>query len=514
MNITNNSATVDGGGYLSAWGGVITGGSISNNTAPNGIGGGISAQGGRALTLTNVAMNGNSAKGAGAIYGPSTISLNNMTLSGNAATQEAGAIFSPPGSTLTLSSVTLQNNTAGFSGGAIYGPVTGSNVTIAGNTAQLGVGGGVNGSPSLTGATISNNTAAQSGGGINASGGTLTNVTISGNTAGGAGGGIHTAGGASISLTNVTLSDNAAAAGSGGGVANDGTTTIKNTIIANSTTGGNCAGAVHLTSQGDNLSSDGTCTLAGPGDQNSTNPLLGPLANNGGPTQTHALLAGSPAINAVTHNVCPPPATDQRGVTRPQGVACDIGAYEAEGQPTATPTATRTPTATATATVTSTPTATRTPTATATPFPQPNVGVQVAPSGGVLQATITARDAGCAGGNTQLFALQFTSLTNATVDVATAPVTVVSTPTMVPLPTHPAAMGLTVHRVNTGQGATVQLTVTDGCGDWPTFIGGGPAVFQGGGGAPGAAAPSAPASPSATPRPAVTPSPTATPGWR
>jgi hypothetical protein len=58
-----------------------------------------------------------------------------------------------------------------------------------------------------------------------------------------------------------------------------------------------------------------------------SNPLLGPLQNNGGPTQTHALLAGSPAIDAVTSG-CPPPPTDQRGVLRPQGAACDIGAYE------------------------------------------------------------------------------------------------------------------------------------------------------------------------------------------
>jgi uncharacterized repeat protein (TIGR01451 family)/CSLREA domain-containing protein len=160
------------------------------------------------------------------------------------------------------------------------------------------------------------------------------------------------------------------------------------------------------------------------------------------------------------------------------------------------------------------PTPTPTRTAIPTPYPQPNVGVQVAPSGGVLQATITARNAGCAQGNSQLFALQFTALTNATVDVATAPVTVVSAPTTVPLPGHPAQMGLTVRRVDAGQGATVQLTVTDGCGDWPTFIGGGPAVFQGGGAATGGAASSAPASGTATPRPTGTTAATATPGRR
>ena len=74
-----------------------------------------------------------------------------------------------------------------------------------------------------------------------------------------------------------------------------------------------------------------------------TNPDLGPLADNGGPTFTHALLAGSPAIDTASDD-CPPPITDQRGVTRPQGPACDIGAYElaAEGEPKPTPTPTPT----------------------------------------------------------------------------------------------------------------------------------------------------------------------------
>ncbi|HEY7067953.1 MAG TPA: hypothetical protein VII06_41260 [Chloroflexota bacterium] len=125
------------------------------------------------------------------------------------------------------------------------------------------------------------------------------------------------------------------------------------------------------------------------------------------------------------------------------------------------------------------PTATRTPTATATPFPHPNVGVQVAPSGTAdqLQTTITARDAACASGNNQLQALQFTKLTNAAVDVATSPVTMVSAPTTVSLPPHPATIGLTVRRSTAGLAATVELTVVDGCGTWPTFVGGGPSAF-------------------------------------
>jgi photosystem II stability/assembly factor-like uncharacterized protein len=150
--------------------------------------------------------------------------------------------------------------------------------------------------------------------------------------------------------------------------------------------------------------------------------------------------------------------------------------------PTSTPTATRTPTATATPTRTATPAATNTPTLTptpsATPFPKPNVGVSVAPGGGTLQSTITARDAGCGGGNNQLQSLVITRLSNATVDVATTPVTTVSTtPTTVNLPSHPAQIQLTVHRVTAGAPATVELTVNDGCGAWPTFVGGGAGAF-------------------------------------
>ena len=125
-------------------------------------------------------------------------------------------------------------------------------------------------------------------------------------------------------------SDNSAS-NDGGGIYNNigGTGTIKNSIVANSPSGGNCSGFAGLASNGHNLSSDGTCAFFAAGDKNNTNPLLGPLAFNGGPTPTHALLNGSPAADAGVVP-CPPPATDQRGVSRPQGLRCDIGAYEAD----------------------------------------------------------------------------------------------------------------------------------------------------------------------------------------
>jgi hypothetical protein len=97
--------------------------------------------------------------------------------------------------------------------------------------------------------------------------------------------------------------------------------------VANSTSGPNCTGPINE-SRGYNLDSGTTCGLTKTTDLTNTNAMLGSLANNGGPTLTMALLPGSPAIDhgGTAANGCP--ATDQRGVSRPQGPACDIGAYE------------------------------------------------------------------------------------------------------------------------------------------------------------------------------------------
>jgi hypothetical protein len=119
----------------------------------------------------------------------------------------------------------------------------------------------------------------------------------------------------------------------GGGIyVDDGDVTLKNSIVSNNS-GGDFGGA-SITSLGYNLDSDGTGVLSGPGDFSNTDPLLGPLTDNGGPTFTHALLAGSPAID--TGDPTDFPHTDQRGINRPvdgdgDGTAtCDIGAYEYE----------------------------------------------------------------------------------------------------------------------------------------------------------------------------------------
>jgi CSLREA domain-containing protein len=208
-----------------------------------------------------------------------------------------------------------------------------SNLTIR-NGNSAGSGGGINlnfaASVTLSASTLSGNSTAAEGGGIQTGGGTLvlTNVTVSGNTAS-RGGGLACSG--PCTLTNVTVTANTAST-NGGGVFQRtaaGTVTFLNTIVANNTSSGeeDCNGTpATLISNGNNLSSDDTCDFSSPGDLENTDPLLGPLQDNGGPTFTHELLAGSPAIDAGTNTGCP--AIDQRGFPRPVGVSCDIGAYE------------------------------------------------------------------------------------------------------------------------------------------------------------------------------------------
>jgi hypothetical protein len=176
----------------------------------------------------------------------------------------------------------------------------------------------------------------------------LYNTTISGNLAGTTGGGFEAASGV-VGVNNVTLARNAAA--SAGGLHSAATVHVTNTILAENT-GGNCGGAV--TSFGYNLDDAASCAFAEPGDLAGLPANLGLLQDNGGTTFTHALLPGSPALEAGNDLSCRP--TDQRGITRPQGLHCDIGAFESETPATATP-----PSVTSTFTPTLTPTWTPTP---------------------------------------------------------------------------------------------------------------------------------------------------------
>ncbi len=235
-------------------------------------------------------------------------------------TDAAGLTMDGAGQTVTISGGNLERVLW------VNASLTLNNLTIANGFA--GNGGGIfnGGTLTITNSTFSGNHA-DNGGGIFNNAGTLaiTNSTFSGNSASADGGAIASHG--TLAITNSTFSGNSAG-GEGGGIKYlSGTVTLRNTIVANST-GGNCAGTI--TNGGNNIDDGTTCGWgSASGSMSSTNPLLGALANNGGSTQTFALLTGSPAIDGVTFNAPnSAPSTDQRGVARPQGVRYDIGAYE------------------------------------------------------------------------------------------------------------------------------------------------------------------------------------------
>ena len=285
--------------------------------------------------------------GAGIWNDHATLTVNSCAITGNSATDSkyaGGGILND-----------------GFCCGLGSGPATlnVANSTISGNSANAGFGGGIMNLGLGFPATLA-----------------VSNSTITGNTARdqAGGGGIDTSsdGQAVATVANSTLSNNFGYAG----IINDGELTIGNTILkAGARPTIIKVGFGHTTSAGYNLSSDNADGLLnGPGDQINTEPMLGPLQDNGGPTLTHALLPGSPAIDAGNPNFTPPPFDDQRGpgFDRVVNGRIDKGSFEVQGPgPTPTPTATFTPTPTATATPTSTPTATPRPSPTPRSSPGP-----------------------------------------------------------------------------------------------------------------------------------------------
>jgi hypothetical protein len=302
-----------------------------------------------------------------------------LAVDGNTVSRVFRIVFS--GETVAISGFTIRNGHTGTAGGGIdnenNATLTITNCTISGNSAGLGGGTFNGGMLTITSTTISGNTASNGGAAYNSGGGTLTitNSTVSSNSAS-SGGGIFNI--AAFAMTNSTLSGNSA--GLGGGILNTQTLEIGNTVLKAGNPGANISNnGGTVISHGYNLSSDdGAGVLTGPGDQINTNPLLGPLQDNGGPTFTHALLPDSPAIDAGDPNFAPPPFFDQRGpgFDRVANGRIDIGSFEVQGlasTPTPTPTATATTTATPTATATPTPTTTATPTAAPrlTPTPRP-----------------------------------------------------------------------------------------------------------------------------------------------
>lgn len=260
------------------------------------------------------------------------------TVAGGAAPYDDRIFEIQPGVKATITGLTITGGKADFSGGVsnYQGDLTLREVTVKENTANgNGVGGifSKRGTLNLIDSTVSGNSATTLGG-LYQVGGTanITNSTISGNettSQAGFSSGVVADEAALINIRNSTIASNTSSRLGGGIMTTTGATVlVKNTIVAGNTQD-NCDTAQFggaISSQGNNISTDDSCPFTKTTDEQDTNPLLGPLQDNGGPTDTRALLSGSPAIDAGTNTDCP--AADQRGVTRPQGLRCDIGAFE------------------------------------------------------------------------------------------------------------------------------------------------------------------------------------------
>jgi hypothetical protein len=371
----------------------------------------------------------------------------------------ASRVFLNLAGSLTLNNLTIANGHSSADGGGVFnsGTLVVTNSTFVGNSGTIGGGAIVNsaaGTMAVTNCTFSGNVSA-SGGAIHSDhGGTVTNSTFAGNSAG------TSAAGAAV-------------------LANNSTITVTNSILASST-GLSCgvSGSGVIGNGGDNISDDSSCGFGSSTGANGdtigdgVNPLLdsGGLQNNGGPTDTIALQATSPAVNAVPIANCPP--TDQRGDPRPdpgdKSNACDAGAFESidavgtptptvsatptattSGTPTATPTATGTATATSTASATDTTTATPTVTSTAT---------STATATATQSATATATDTATATGTATPTASATATLTATATDTTTATGTATATPTVTATPTETATATATVTATATD---TATATATD-----------------------------------------------------
>jgi uncharacterized repeat protein (TIGR02543 family) len=307
--IADNTAGAAGGGIaMSTGGGKVTGAAISGNAAGQ-LGGGIWLQNVDSAQISRTLVSGNSVTAtqlAGAPpsgggievdtdprFGSTTVQITYSTIRGNSAAGAGGGLFWQATGTLILDSSLVAANTAETGGGIATGSGP-SNAAI--------------GTIQLTNTSLSGNVAERGGGIERSQGNTLLRaVTIAGNSAP-RGSGIAFAGGRSIYSVATGL------------------------IVANVPPSQNCAlttglfpAAASLSVPGANLESGAGCHLR-TSDLSSTNPLLAPLANNGGPSQTRALLPGSPAVDRYTGADCP--TLDQRGYRRPAGAACDIGAFE------------------------------------------------------------------------------------------------------------------------------------------------------------------------------------------
>jgi hypothetical protein len=323
---------------------------ISGLTLTAGSGGAVAVSD-EVLTLRGVVIaNSNAQNGGGILVSTDgRLTLEDSTVSGNHAdgvgTPLGGGLFLSSNSVALVRNSTIAGNQAiGGDGGGVYvgsgGSLTVANSTISGNSADVGGGIKVSGGLlTVANSTISGNSAV-GGGGLLADGSTLTvaNSTISGNVASGPGGGISLPAGGTAVIRNSTVAFNTATTGGGGvfvkATSSPAAVTLLSTIVADNAVGATAVGpdVFGKVTAAFSLVENVADTTFLPGSANNVlgvDPRLGPLADNGGPTQTHALLPGSPALD---HGANPDGvAFDQRGpgFARARGGAPDIGAFEA-----------------------------------------------------------------------------------------------------------------------------------------------------------------------------------------
>jgi CSLREA domain-containing protein len=324
---------------------------LSGNSTWN-DGGGIYNENG-SIAIINSTLSGNSTinneipgsytcNGAAIYNATGIITVTNSILSGNNSDNNGGAIYTGDvysgNGTMMIANSTISENYAFTTGGAIrnHGVLTITKSNLVGNSVSL-FGGAIynyNGTMIVSESNLSGNSASNEGGAIDNYYSTMTiiNSTLSGNSSFSGGAIINNI---TLTVTNSTISENSTY--NGGAINSDyGIIVATNTILDNNLTSDDCSG--NIIDGGNNISSDDTCGFD-PASNSlpNTDPLLGSLQDNGGPTFTHALSWNSPAIDAGNDAQCP--ATDQRGLVRPldgdyDGVlVCDIGSYEREYQP-------------------------------------------------------------------------------------------------------------------------------------------------------------------------------------
>ncbi|HTX80505.1 MAG TPA: sortase [Longilinea sp.] len=315
MTVTDSTFYKNVGG----WGGAIWNQSsltltdtvFDSNETPNGDGAGINNRGD--LTATDCTFENNvTGSYGGAIYnGNATATVTGSVFTGNRASgymsPYGGAICNINSGSMTITNSVFSGNSADSGGGVIYN-ANSSTIKVIGST--------LTGNSSWVGGGLFNN---------NSSTATMADSTLTGNSAA-SGGAVIIRPGTTVTLLNDTFYGNSASY-YGADVFNySGTLNYANSILSHPLAGTDCEDWGWIGTNTANLVQDGSCSPALDGD-----PTLGPLADNGGPTQTMALLAGSPAIDAGDTSYCaadPVNDKDQRGVTRPQGAHCDIGAFE------------------------------------------------------------------------------------------------------------------------------------------------------------------------------------------